>query len=256
MLLGKGSLPYLYLVPPAAWGEIFPVGGKWANIWLMEGTSPITPTRENPGRVMKVLKAILFFVTKKKTNKKGIEALHETFFNFSKSQRYLDPLFQNKQPLFLLPLFFEEHLNPQVTHPNPSGLTSRIHSLIFLQTPEGFISLKNNHLIFSQTFISHHDWENFQVHGGQITGKCICNSKKKLRIFPYTHRQNFSPGSYHHPHRLREITHPPNSIFSKIYFHQQKLGSKLCECYLGWKFKKIANFFNLTPQQSVFPLER
>ena len=76
-------------------------------------------------------------------------------------------------PLFCCPLFFEEYLNPRVRinkivnkhsvdyHPNPSELTSRIYPLIFLQTSQGFISLLNISLIFSQTCISHHGWRKF-----------------------------------------------------------------------------------------------
>ena len=67
-------------------------------------------------------------------------------------QRYLCPLFQNQAPHFLLSLFSENYLNPQVSisktvnkhtvdyQPSPSQLISRIRPLIFLWTPKGFIS--------------------------------------------------------------------------------------------------------------------
>ena len=54
-------------------------------------------------------------------------------------------------PIFCFPLFFEECLNPPVRinrnvnehtvdyHPSPTVLTSRIQSLIFPWTPNGFI---------------------------------------------------------------------------------------------------------------------
>ena len=45
--------------------------------------------------------------------------------------------------------------------PYPSGLTPRIHPSLFLQTPQGFISLQNICLIASQTCISHLGWEKF-----------------------------------------------------------------------------------------------
>ena len=43
-------------------------------------------------------------------------------------------------------------------HPSPSEFTSRIHPLIFLCTPKGFI-LQNISWFFSQTSLSHHDWK-------------------------------------------------------------------------------------------------
>ena len=61
-------------------------------------------------------------------------------------------LCQNQPPIFCCPLFFENYLNPQAMinkmvnkhtvnyHPSPSQLISRIHTLIFLWTPKGFIS--------------------------------------------------------------------------------------------------------------------
>ena len=64
-------------------------------------------------------------------------------------------------------------------HPSSLQLTSMIHPLIFLRTAECFISpsLKNICLIFSQTYISHHCWNVFQIHGIQMTTKCLCKSK-------------------------------------------------------------------------------
>ena len=61
-------------------------------------------------------------------------------------------LFQNQSPIFWGPLFSESYLNPQARinkivnkhtvdyHPSPSQLISRIHTLIFLWKPKGFIS--------------------------------------------------------------------------------------------------------------------
>ena len=61
-------------------------------------------------------------------------------------QRWLDPLFQNVCPLFLMPSFFQEYPKPLIRidrmvnehtvdyYPSPLGLTSMIHFPIFLQT--------------------------------------------------------------------------------------------------------------------------
>ena len=61
-------------------------------------------------------------------------------------------LFQNQSPIFCCRLFSENYLNPHARikkivnkhtvhyHPSPSQLTSRIHTLMFLWKPKGFIS--------------------------------------------------------------------------------------------------------------------
>ena len=60
--------------------------------------------------------------------------------------------FKINPPIFCCPLFSKNYLNPQAWinkmvnkhtvdyHPSPSQLISRIHPLIFLWTPKGFIS--------------------------------------------------------------------------------------------------------------------
>ena len=80
-------------------------------------------------------------------SKKGISSWTNTSV-----QRCLYSLFQNQCPIFCCLLFPENYLNPQVRikkmvnehtvdyHPSPSQLISRIHPLIFLWTPKGFIS--------------------------------------------------------------------------------------------------------------------
>ena len=62
-------------------------------------------------------------------------------FNAS-MQRCLYPLFRNQRPHFLLLHHFRRLSQPsgQDYHPSPTEFTSRIHPLIFLWTPKGFIS--------------------------------------------------------------------------------------------------------------------
>ena len=100
-------------------------------------------------RSKELLKAIFYH---QKSNKKA-DRLCMKFSSISNTsvQRCLYPLFQNP-PIFWCPLFSENYLNPQVRinkmvnkhtvdyHPSPSRLISRIHPLIFLLTPKGFIS--------------------------------------------------------------------------------------------------------------------
>ena len=72
--------------------------------------------------------------------------------------------FRINAPIFCCSIFFEECLNPQIRiskmvnehtvdyHPSPSELTSRIHPLIFLWTPRGFISPEYLLNFFSNLF--------------------------------------------------------------------------------------------------------
>ena len=90
----------------------------------------------------------------------------------------------NAQPIFCVLLFFGEYLNPQIRinkienkdsvtyHPSLSELTLRIDPIIFLWTPDGFIS--REYLIswfFTKTCISHHCCGNASIYGVKITGK-------------------------------------------------------------------------------------
>ena len=61
-----------------------------------------------------------------------------------------------------------------------------------------------------------HSWENFQIYGVQITGKCIFESKKlKVDFFIYAHRQNSPLGSNHHPSHYVERNYLfPQAAFS------------------------------------------
>lgn len=79
-------------------------------------------------------------------------------------QRSLYPIFQKQCSIFLLPLFFEKYLNPQVIinkmvngHPSLLGLTSRI-SMDFSGL---YFSLQDICWIFSEISISQHGSEKF-----------------------------------------------------------------------------------------------
>ena len=62
-------------------------------------------------------------------------------------------------------------------HPSPSELTLRIHPLIFLWTPKGFIFSPEGFLNFFKPVFRTMVAEKFQIHGVKITGKCMCESK-------------------------------------------------------------------------------
>ena len=130
-------------------------------------------------------------------------------------------------------------LNPQVKinkminehtvnyHPSPSELTSRIHPLIFLWTPRGFIFTPECFLNFLKPIFRTMVAEKFQIPGVKITGKCIFWVKKlNLFIFTYVPKQKSLPDSYHYYCRQEEVNHFPQKWF--FIFPQQK-GRKIME---------------------------
>ena len=81
---------------------------------------------------------------------------HENCTNDPMFSSTFSPLLcQSQSPVFCCPLFSENCPNPQARinkmvnkltvnyHPSPSQLIPRIHTLIFLRTPEGFIFPKS-----------------------------------------------------------------------------------------------------------------
>ena len=104
-----------------------------------------------------------------------------------------------------LPLFFEECLNPQVRinkrvkehtvdyHPNLSELTSRMHPRMFLWTPKGFISPEYLLDFISNLCFSPWLRKGYGVNSVKITGKYICESKKKWNLFIFTNPSKTLP---------------------------------------------------------------
>ena len=109
-------------------------------------------------------------------------------------QRYLYFLFQNQYHSFLLPLFFEEYLNPQVRikklakehsvvyHISPLELTSRRHLLIFLWTPKGFISAEYFLNFFSNWYIPIRLWKKIKFVVLRLLENTFVSQKKKKKL--------------------------------------------------------------------------
>ena len=151
-------------------------------------------------------------------------------------QRYLYFLFQNQYHSFLLPLFFEEYLNPQVRikklakehsvvyHISPLELTSRRHLLIFLWTPKGFISAEYFLNFFSNWYIPMRLWKKIKFMVLRLLENTFVSQKKKKKIkmyiFKHAANQNSHLGSYHYPPGRRKFPQTAFSIFSP----QQKGG--------------------------------
>ena len=84
------------------------------------------------------------------------------------------PCFKINFPIFCCPLFSENCLKPRARinkmvnkrtidyHPSPSQSISRIHTLIFLWTPTGFISPESFLKFFLNLFIPPWLWKSFK----------------------------------------------------------------------------------------------
>ena len=103
-------------------------------------------------------------------------------------------------------------------HPILSELTSRIHPLIFLWTPKGFIFSPECFLIFSKPVFHTMVVEKFQIHGVKITGKCICESKCWIYAFLLMFRCKNIPQVFIITSCLgrRKLTNSPKQQF--LYF--------------------------------------
>ena len=119
-----------------------------------------------------------------------------------------------KSPHFHL-LFSENYPHPHVRinrmvykhfvdyHPIPSQLISRIHYLIFLWNPKGFIFPVPLLIFFQNLYILLWLKKSFKFMVWiKINGKFICGSKK-LNLFIFTHAPKPNPNSppefYHYP---------------------------------------------------------
>ena len=104
-------------------------------------------------------------------------------------------LSQNHSPIFCCPLFSENYLKLQARinkmvnkhtvdyHPSPSQLISKIHTLIILWTPKGFIS-PESFLIFSlNLYISTMVAEKFQIYSVICSFSLMPPSKTLSQVF-------------------------------------------------------------------------
>ena len=97
--------------------------------------------------------------------------------------------------IFCCTLFSEKYLNPQVRinkmenkhtvdyHPNPSKLTSRIHPLIFLWIPKGFVSPESFWNFFLNLYITPWLWKSFKFKVLRILANTFVGQKIKSVYF-------------------------------------------------------------------------
>ena len=115
-------------------------------------------------------------------------------------------------------------------HRSPLGLTSRIHSLIFLWTPKGFIFSPEYFLnFFSNLYIAPWLRKSFKFMVLRLL-ETLSVKKLNLFIFPYVPKQKSFLGSYHYPCRHEEIIHFPQTTFF-VFFLSRKGGGL-------WSWKK------------------
>ena len=166
------------------------------------------------------------FLSPKNVIKK--QACHEIFVNLQyQCAEVLYLLFQNRCPHFVsffLEIIFwklsqlsgQDQQNGKQTYcrlPSPSQWTSRIHPLIFLWTPKGFISPETFLNFLLNLYIPPWLRKSFKFMV-KITGKYICESKKvNLFIFTCAPKPT-SPASFnHYPEAEGNYLFLPNSVF-------------------------------------------
>ena len=141
-------------------------------------------------------------------------------------------LFQSQSPSFCCPLFSENYLNSQARikkivnkhtvdyHPSLSQLISRIHTLIFLWTPKGFISPR----IFLDFFpkpVYSTIMEKFQIYSVRITANTFMSIKLNLFNFTHASKRN-SPHVSSLSSSQTRIAHFSRVAFLKIFFPEEK----------------------------------
>ena len=203
-------------------------------------------------RSRELLEAI---VCHKKSNKK-VDRLCMKFSSVSNTsvQRCLYPLFQNHRSHFLLfHLFFccfiKECLKPQVRinkeinehtvdyHPSPSSLTSRIHHLIFLWTPKGFISPEYFLIFFFKpVYLSPWLMKIFKFKVLRLLENTFVSQKiESVHFYSCTQAKLSSRFLSSQIHAEGTYLFLPNKVFWKSIFRQQKRG----ENYGAEKMTKI-----------------
>ena len=154
-------------------------------------------------------------------------------------QRCLYLLFQNKCFHFLLSTLSENYLNSQVRinkmvnkhtvdyHPSPSQLISRIHTLIFLWTPKGFISPESFLNFFLNLYIPPWLQKSFKFMVLRLLANTLIHLwVKKLNLFIFTHAPSKTLPQVFIITSKAEGNYPflPNSVFWRSIFPLHERG--------------------------------
>ena len=159
-------------------------------------------------------------------------------------------LFQNQSLIFCCPLFSENYLNPQARinkivnkhavdyHPSPSQLISKIHTLIFLWKPKGFISPESSLNFFLNLYIPPWLQKSFKF-SANITANTFVSQKIESVDFYSCHQVKLCLMFLSLSSRQKGIAHSSQTVFLKIFFPEKKWGRGQGEDYGSEKNTKI-----------------
>ena len=159
-------------------------------------------------------------------------------------------LFQNQSPIFYCPLFSENYLNTQARinkivnkhtsdyHPSPSQSISRIHTLIFLWTPKGFISPESFLNFFLNLYISPWLRKSFKF-SVKITANTFVSQKiESVHFYSYPQAKLYckflSLSS-----RQKRIAHSSRTVFFEDIFSWEERGERNMELKKIPKLTKV-----------------
>ena len=137
--------------------------------------------------------------------------------------------------IFCCSIFFKEFHNSQARinkmvkkhtfdhHPSPSELASRIHLLIILRTPKGFIFPKFILNFFSNLCILPWSRKSLKLMVLGLPENTFVSKKINLQTFTHVPQAKLFPGFLSSPVQAEEYHPLPlNNVFWKSIFHQQK----------------------------------
>ena len=133
-----------------------------------------------------------------------------TFYNFTPEKK---PVARNKHAVRY--------------HPSPSQLISRIHTLVFLWIPKGFISPESFLNFFINLYTPPLLRKSFKfIVLVKLRLLQVHLWFKKLNLFIFTHapKKKSTPGFYHYPPGRRELPIPQKQRFLRYFFLRRKGG--------------------------------
>ena len=135
-------------------------------------------------------------------------------------------------------------------HPSPSQLISRIHTLIFLWTPKGFISPESFLNFFLNLYIPPWLQKSFKF-SVKITANTFVSQKIECVHFYSCLQAKLYRRFLLLSSRQKGIAIPPEQCFLKIFFPEKKGGRRL------WSWKKYQNWQRYQSQawinSTIFP---
>ena len=158
-------------------------------------------------------------------------------------------LFQNQSPIFCCPLFFKSYLNPQARinkmvnkytvdyHPSLSQLISRIHTLIFLWTPKGFISPESFLNFFLNLYIPPWLQKSFKF-SVKITANTFVSQKIESVHFYLCPQAKLYRRFLSLSSRQKGIAHSSQTVFFEDIFSWEERGERIMELKKNTKINK------------------